>query len=197
MRIARGSLLIVFAGLLVSASVAQAGGLLGARLGTAIANVSTTSASNTIDMANRNGFTATGFLQMGDGLISLQPELGYVEKGVTDKLTSSNFQFNYAEVAGLVKLSVPMMPIRTHVFGGLGADVNVKTIAPTGTTLNVKKLDWNALFGGDISLGVAGLNVMADGRYAMGLNAVTSASSVVADAKNRAWMLSAGVAFKF
>jgi hypothetical protein len=197
MRFARGSLLLIFFGLLASASAAEAGGLLGLRLGTAISNISTTSSSSTIDMANKNGFSATGFLQMGDGLISLQPELGYIQKGVTEKITSSSFQFNYAEVAGLVKVGVPMLPIKTHVFGGLGADVNVNNVVPAGSTVDINKLDWNALFGGDVMLGMAGLNVVGDGRYAMGLNDVTSASSVVSDAKNRAWVLSAGVAMKF
>lgn len=197
MRIARGSLLLVLIGLVASVSAAQAAGILGVRLGTSIANVSTTSASSTIDLANKNGFTATGFLQMGDGMISLQPELSYVEKGVTEKITSSSFQFNYAEVAGLVKVSVPVMPIHTHVFGGLGADINVNNIVPAGTSVDVKNLDWNALFGGDVMMNVANLNVVADGRYAMGLSDVTSASSAVSDIKNRAWMLSAGVGIKF
>jgi hypothetical protein len=192
----RGSLILIALGLIASAPVAQAGGILGARLGTSISNVSG-GVSNTIDMANQNGFTATAFLQMGDGLISLQPELGYVEKGVTEKTTASDLQFNYAEIAGLAKVNIPVLPVQTHVFGGVGADVNVKNVVPAGTSVDVNKLDWNAIFGGDVMLKMAGLAVVGDGRYAMGLSDVTSASSAVGDIKNRAWMFSAGVGIKF
>jgi hypothetical protein len=196
MSIARGSLILIAIGLIASATMAQAGGILGARLGTSISNVSG-DVSSTIDLANRNGFTATAFLQMGDGPISLQPEVGYVQKGVTEKITSSSFQFNYAEVAGLAKVSVPVVPIHTHVFGGVGADINVKNVVPAGSTVDVNNLDWNAIFGGDVMMNMAGLSVVGDGRYAMGLNDVTSASSAVSGIKNRAWMFSAGVGIKF
>ena len=196
MSITRGSLILIALGLVASASVAQAGGILGARLGTSISNVSG-NFGNTVDLANQNGFTATAFLQMGDGLISIQPELSYVEKGVSEKSTASDFQFNYAEVAGLAKVRVPALPVQTHVFGGVGADVNVKNVVPSGTSVDVNKYDWNALFGGDVMLNMAGLSVVGDGRYAMGLSDVTSASSAVSDIKNRAWMFSAGVGIKF
>ena len=196
MSITRGSLTLIALGLIASASMAQAGGILGLRLGTSISNVSG-DLGNTVDLANQNGFTATAFLQMGDGVVSLQPELGYVQKGVTEKSTASDFQFDYAEIAGLAKVRVPMLPVQTHVFGGLGADVNVKNVVPAGTSVDVNNLDWNALFGGDVMLNMAGLSVVGDGRYAMGLGDVTSASSAVTDIKNRAWMFSAGVGIKF
>jgi hypothetical protein len=196
MRIARVSLILIAIGLSASASMAQAGGILGARLGTSISNVSG-DVSSTIDLANRNGFVGTAFLQMGDGLVSLQPEIGYVQKGVKEQITSSSFQFNYAEVAGLVKVSVPAIPVHTHAFGGVGADINVSNVVPSGSTVDVKNLDWNAIFGGDVMMNMAGLSVVGDGRYAMGLNDVTSASSAVSGIKNRAWMLSAGVGIKF
>ena len=196
MSIARGSMILIAVGLITSASMAQAGGLLGVRLGTSISNVSG-DITSTIDLANQNGFTATAFLQMGDGPISLQPELGYVQKGVTETITSSSFQFNYAEVAGLAKVRVPVLPVQTHVFSGLGADINVQNVVPAGSTVEVNNLDWNALFGGDVMMNMAGLTVVGDGRYSMGLNDVTSASSAVTGIKNRAWMFSAGVGMKF
>lgn len=194
MRIARGSLILICIGLIASASAAQAGGMLGLRLGTAISNVSG-DVSSSVDMATRNGFTATGFLQMGDGMLSVQPELGYVQKGAKDNITSTKIELDYAEVAGLLKVHVPVVPIQSHVFGGVGADFNVQTVAPAGFDAN--NLDWNAIFGGDVMMNAMGLNVVGDGRYAMGLNSVTSGSSAVADIKNRAWAFSAGLGIKF
>lgn len=196
MRFARSSMLLISMVVIASATVAQAGGILGARLGTSISNISS-DASTTIDQANRNGFTGTAFLQMGDGLISLQPELGYVQKGTQDKTTGYNFDFNYAEIAGLAKVRVPVMPVTTHLFGGVGADINVANSIPTGANIDVNNLNWNALFGGDVMMGMAGMNLVVDGRYAMGLNDVTSASSVVTGIKNRAWFFSAGAGIKF
>jgi hypothetical protein len=196
MSVTRGSLVLIALGLIASASMAQAGGILGARLGTSISNVSG-DLSNTIALSNQNGFTATAFLQMGDGPVSLQPELGYVQKGVTEKTTASDFQFDYAEIAGLAKVQIPALPVHTHLFGGVGADINVKNVVPAGTSVDVKNLDWNAIFGGDVMMNMAGLSVVGDGRYAMGLSDVTSASSAVSGIKNRAWMFSAGVGVKF
>jgi hypothetical protein len=196
MRINRGSLLLITVALVASATTANAGGMLGARLGTSISNISG-DVGSTIDLANKNGFTSTAFLQMGDGTVSVQPEVGYVQKGFKDKISASSFQFNYAEVAGLVKVGLPAAGFHPHVFGGLGADINVSNLVPAGTTVNVQNLDWNAIFGGDVMMNTMGLNVVVDGRYAMGLNDVTSASSVTSNIKNRAWMFSAGLGFKF
>jgi hypothetical protein len=182
--------------LVASATAVQAGGILGARLGTSISNISG-DVGSTIDLANKNGFVGSAFLQMGDGMVSVQPELGYVQKGFKDKISASSFQFNYAEVAGLVKVGLPAAGFHPHVFGGVGADFNVSNVVPSGTSVDVQNLDWNAIFGGDVMMNTMGLNVVADARYAMGLNDVTSASSVTSDIKNRAWMISAGVGFKF
>lgn len=196
MRVIRSSLLLMSIALVASATAAQAGGILGARLGTSISNISG-DVNSTVDLANKNGFIGSAFLQMGDGIVSVQPEVGYVQKGFKDKISASSFQFNYAEVAGLVKVGVPAAGFHPHVFGGVGADFNVSNLVPTGTSVDVKNLDWNALFGGDVMMNMMGFDVVADARYAMGLNDVTSASSVTSDIKNRAWMISAGVGFKF
>jgi hypothetical protein len=182
--------------LVASATAAQAGGILGARLGTSISNISG-DVGSTVDLANKNGFIGSAFLQMGDGMVSVQPEVGYVQKGFKDKISASTFQFNYAEVAGLVKVGVPAAGFHPHVFGGVGADFNVSNLLPTGTSVDVKNLDWNAIFGGDVMMNMMGINVVADARYAMGLNDVTSANSVTSDIKNRAWMISAGAGIKF
>jgi hypothetical protein len=185
--------------LVASATAAHAGGLLGLRLGTSIANISGDFGS-TVDLANKNGFTSTAFLQMGDGMVSVQPEVGYVQKGFKDKMSASSYQFNYAEVAGLVKLGVPAAGFHPHAFAGVGADINVSNVLPAlppGTSVDVKNLDWNAIFGGDVMMNMMGINVVADARYAMGLNDVTSVNSVTSDVKNRAWMISAGAGIKF
>ena len=196
MRVIRSSLLLMSIALVASATAAQAGGILGARLGTSISNISG-DVGSTVDLANKNGFIGSAFLQMGDGMVSVQPEVGYVQKGFKDKISASTFQFNYAEVAGLVKVGVPAAGFHPHVFGGVGADFNVSNLLPTGTSVDVKNLDWNAIFGGDVMMNMMGINVVADARYAMGLNDVTSANSVTSDIKNRAWMISAGAGIKF
>jgi hypothetical protein len=196
MRVLRSSLVLISLAVLASATSAQAGGILGARLGTSISNISG-NVGSTVDLANKNGFTGTAFLQMGDGMVSVQPELGYVQKGFKEKISATDFQFNYAEVAGLVKVGVPAAGFHPHAFAGVGADINVSNVLPSGTSVDVKNLDWNAIFGGDVMMNMMGLNVVADARYAMGLNDVTSANSVTSDIKNRAWMISAGAGIKF
>lgn len=189
---ARGSWLLVVLAVLGSASVANAAILAGGRFGVSVASISG-DVNSTFDKANRTGFAGTGFAQIGVAGLAIQPEISYLQKGVKDNTTGDKLDINYLEVAALAKYGFPLVAVEPHVFAGVGADFEVNKKTPT--SFDTENMDWNAIFGADVMVNLGGLALVGDGRFALGLKDVSTASG--SNLKNRAWLFSAGIAKSF
>jgi len=190
-RVLLGSVLMLSA---TMAPPALAVGLIGIRGGVSVASVSL-DINQTFSEENRTGFAGSGFLSMGLGVITIQPEVSYIQKGAKDATTGSELKLDYFEVAGLAKFGLPIPVVTPHAFAGFAADFEVDKSSKFA--VDTSSVDYNLLFGVDVEFHLGKLVIVGDGRYALGLTDVSEASEVVKDLKNRAWILSAGLAHAF
>ena len=168
---------------------ARAEGFLGVRGGVSVAKADVKT-SMLFDEGNRTGYSVTAFASLGDVPLVLQPEISYIEKGVDE------VEIDYVEAAVLLKLGVPILPIvKPHAFVGVGADYEVDS--KSTLQIDTKELDWTMIFGADVFITVGELALIADARYALGLKDVLDNGPGFDEIKNRAWLLSAGVALPF
>lgn len=197
LRIAGIALLL---GLASSAPALAQGRTLGVRLGTSIATLNT-DAQDLLDRENRTGIVAGVFYNRSlGGPLAYQVEVLYASRG-TDFEDGSSLDLAYVEIPALLKVSVPVGMLRPGVFGGVALALKVDCKVDDGTSescddvegLDVKSTDFNAVVGGDLQLGLAGLSVWGDARYYVGLSDVGEFGDVVEDVKNRSWELTAGV----
>jgi len=186
---------------LVSTSTALGQGrTLGVRLGTSIASLNT-DAQDLLDRDNRTGVVAGVFYNRSlGGPLGYQVEVLYASRG-TDFEDGSSFDLAYVEIPALLKVSIPVGMLRPGLFGGVALAVKVDCQLDDGTStkcddvegLDVNSTDWNAVVGGDVQLGLAGLSIWGDARYYVGLSNIGEFADVVEDVKNRSWELTAGV----
>lgn len=179
---------------LAASGPARADSILGVRGGVCVASASL-DINQTFDKDNRTGFAGSVFLSNGSGLLAIQPEVSYVQKGVEDAISNGGVELDYLELAALLKAGIPLATLRPHVFGGVGADFEVKH--DTELALDTSSMDWNLIFGADLEILFGQLAVVVDGRYALGLTDVSKTSDIVSDLKNRAWIFSAGLGCSF
>jgi hypothetical protein len=181
----------------IVASSAQAVGTLGARLGVSISKASLDVKQN-FDSANRTGFAGTVFLDLGLGVLDLQPEASYIQKGAKDATTGDVIKLDYVELAALIKAGLPLPTIQPHVFVGLAADYATKNdFTVSNIDFSTKNADWTVPIGVDLKLALGKLALYGDARYAIGLTDVSKGSANVTNLKNRAWILSAGIGTSF
>lgn len=197
LRIAGIALLL---GLVSTSAALGQGRTLGVRLGTSIASLNT-DAQDLLDRENRTGVVAGVFYNRSlGGPLGYQVEVLYAGRG-TDFEDGSSFDLAYVEIPALLKVSVPVGMLRPGLFGGVALAVKVDCQVDDGTStkcddvegLDVKSTDWNAVVGGDLQLGLAGLSIWGDARYYVGLSNIGEFADVVEDVKNRSWELTAGV----
>lgn len=197
LRIAGIALLL---GLVSTSAALGQGRTLGVRLGTSIASLNT-DAQDLLDRENRTGVVAGVFYNRSlGGPLGYQIEVLYAGRG-TDFEDGSSFDLAYVEIPALLKVSVPVGMLRPGLFGGVALAVKVDCQVDDGTStkcddvegLDVKSTDWNAVVGGDLQLGLAGLSIWGDARYYVGLSNIGEFADVVEDVKNRSWELTAGV----
>jgi hypothetical protein len=200
MRTLRIAGIALFLGLASSAPALAQGRTLGVRLGASIATLNT-DAQDLLDRENRTGIVAGVFYNRSlGGPLGYQVEVLYASRG-TDFEDGSSFDLAYVEIPALLKVSVPVGMVRPGVFGGVALALKVDCKIDDGTSescddvegLDVKSTDFNAVVGGDLQLGLAGLSVWGDARYYVGLSDVGELGDVVEDVKNRSWELTAGV----
>jgi hypothetical protein len=180
--------------LLVSTQPAAADKIAGVRAGASVASASV-DVSQTFDEDNITGFAGSAFVQLGLGVLTVQPEASYIQKGVKDAASGIEAKFDYFELAALLKAGLPVPVVKPHLFGGIAADWEVGSDLPQG--LETSNTDWNVLIGADVMFELGQLVLVADGRYAVGLKDIAEASDVVSDLKNRAWIFSAGLGTHF
>jgi hypothetical protein len=182
---------LVVAGLLAVVSPAGAVGVIGVRGGVSIASADVDSAEELIAEDNRTGFAGTGFVTLGLGVLTLQPEVSYIQKG-TDQ-----FHLDYVELAGLLKFGLPIIPvIKPSLFAGVGADFEASSDADE-FSVQTNSTDWNLIVGADVNIALSRMIVIGDVRYAVGLSDISSPDDVFGDVKNRAWLISAGLGWQF
>lgn len=201
MRNSRIAGIMLLLGLALAAPALGQGRTLGVRLGTSIATLNT-DAQDILDRENRTGVVAGVFYNRSlGGFLAYQVEVLYAGRGTAFE-DGSSFDLAYVEIPALLKVSVPVGLLRPGVFGGVALAVKVDCrVDEDGTStkcddvdgLDVKGTDWNAVVGGDVQLGLAGLSVWGDARYYMGLSDIGEFADVVEDVKNRSWELTAGV----
>ena len=181
----------------VGANSALAAATLGARLGVSIAKASL-DVQQSFETANRTGFTGTVFLDTGTGVLSLQPEVSYIQKGAKNATTGAVIKLDYVELAALLKAGLPLPAIQPHVFAGIGADFSTDNNVTVGNIdFSTKKADWTVPIGVDVKVAVGSLAICADARYAIGLTDISKGSANVRNLKTRAWIVSAGVGMSF
>lgn len=185
---------------LVFASTALAQGRsLGVRIGASVATLDV-DAADVLDEENRTGLVAGVFYNQAGGLLGYQVEVLYAKRGA-DFGDGGSIDLSYVTIPALLKVGLPAGLVRPSVFGGIAlalqVDCEIDEDAPQAcddvSGLEVKDTDWNAVFGADLQLGLAGVNLVADGRYYLGLSDIAEFEDVTADVKNRSWEFTAGV----
>ena len=182
--------------LLIATSSGYAAIKLGVEAGITSANISTTS---TMTTSNRSGFAVGALLEFSFlGLIYLQPELLYVQKGY---VTSEKVNLDYIELPVLLKLQFGIMPIHFEVFAGPSIAVAFSKstsaggiITPGGTTSDFKSTDFGLQVGGGLSVDILDLcGVFANIRYSLGLAEISQVAAT--SVKNNALIVLGGLRF--
>lgn len=187
------------AGLMIAiSSPADAQTTFGVRGGISVANASL-DVQQDFDKSNRTGFTGGVFLDWASsGLLGLQVGAQYTQKGTELEIqqVTSDFNLNYLEIPAVVKLGIPLGPIRPSVFGGAALGFNTGCEDSDGNDCgdSVKGTDWSGVAGFDLAIYIGGISLWADARYHLGLNNI-SKDTVIEEAKNRNWTLQVGLGF--
>lgn len=180
--------------------------MFGVKGGVTLASADIENISGTFDADNRTGWGVGAFLTLGGGTLSLQPEVNFVENGfkTPTPLGEAEVKLRYVVPALLVRIGLPLPVIRPGVFGGVGvgfeADCKINDVACEDTpfSLETKSSDPAAIFGADVDILLAGgTSLRGDVRYSIGFSDIHKASDVWTEIKNRAWAVSAGIAFRF
>lgn len=205
MRIIAG--LVTVSCLLAAAGTAQAQGrMFGVKGGLTLASADIEDISGTFDADNRTGWGVGAFLTLGSALISVQPELNFVENGFDSATPIGNAEvkLRYFLPAVLLRVGLPLPVIRPALFGGVGlgfeagCTINDVDCEDTPFSLETESTDPSGIFGADVDIVVGeGTSIRGDVRYAIGFSDIHKASDVWTEIKNRAWAVSAGIAFRF
>lgn len=206
--------LVVTAFLVISwgAALGQAPLKLGFRGGVSISSLDFDSES--VDLDSRTAFSGGGFLVIDlAGNWAIQTEVLYVPKGGKDKQMATDvdgvelgeftttFQINYLEIPVLVRAALGSSPV--HVLAGPALAFNKSSKITASNVPGFGDIDeeWDGIAGTDIGL-VFGVGVdlpvgfgeiVFDARYTLGLSNVNDTNG--AEIKNRAFLISGGVAF--
>ena len=167
------------------------------------------------DNNRRTGFLIGGFVLVDAGLIAVQPELMYIQKGASQERTlpdgttvTRTIKLDYIEVPVLVKLQVPLEEgITPSVFAGptLGLNVTAEaeaeaegesarediSSATEDISDDVSGTDFGLALGGGVDVELNNVTLMGDIRYGLGL---TSTDDGDASIQNRGFMITAGLA---
>jgi len=163
-------------------------------------------------MKRRSSYAGGAFLALGSGLLGLQIEAMYVQKGVKldDKPDNATgvFRSAYLELPALLRLSVSAGKARPYLYAGGAAAIELKCegeVTFQGTTTNGscadaesqsgtqrRKLDLTGLGGAGVQVPVGGVSLLIEARYARGLRALNKSGDT--DAKNEALSFLGGVA---
>ena len=148
------------------------------------------------DWKSRTGFALGAAFDLGSGLIGIQPEVLYVQKGVTfgGTPTSSSDapRLGYLDVPVLLKLTVRTPGIQPMAYAGPSVNFRLScSVNGVDCKSLTKSTDYGVVLGGGVRLGGShGLTV--EGRYTWGLKDVHDPGAGVAN-QTRTFLLLAGV----
>ncbi|MEJ2547111.1 MAG: porin family protein [Gemmatimonadota bacterium] len=170
----------------------------GVKAGVSVAKADIGDISETFDRSNRTGFAGGLFLHQYWGLVGAQAEVNYIQKG--SKLSfptagEEETKLDYLELAGLLKVGIPLGIVRPSVFGGLGFDIKLSCNSPEEPCDDIKSTDWIGIFGGDFAVYLGSFSIFGDARYNLGLSNIFDDPSGILDVKNQGWTFQAGVGF--
>jgi hypothetical protein len=179
----------------------------GVKGGLSSATLNTIGDTSGVDLGHRQGFTVGGFVSFPlNGVLSLQPEVMYVPKGVpitrTDSSETVTMRLSYLELPVLLRVAPRVRgPVRFDVFGGpafsarLSARVRVEGAGSSNEgdiKDDVKSSEVGVAFGGAVYFG----RLLAEARYTMGLTSVAVDSAGMTETpKNRVFGFLFGVRF--
>lgn len=163
---------------------------------------------------SKTGLAIGGFVsfKLAD-LFSLEPQLFYMQKGATAKVSSNGvtvnltWYYNYLEVPVLAKLNIPLagnVAFKPSIFAGPAFGLRIGTPSLKGEASgqsaeadvqNSTSTDFSLVFGAGARIpGVVFNGILIDIRYTLGLSSVDD-SAAKAEVKNRAFSILVGVAF--
>jgi hypothetical protein len=148
------------------------------------------------DWTSRTGFAVGAAFDLGSGLIGIQPEVLYVQKGVTfggAPTTSSDApRLGYIDVPVLVKLTLRTPGIQPMAYAGPSVNFRLScSVNGVDCTSLTRSTDYGVVLGGGVRLGGShGFTV--EGRYTWGLKDVHDPGAGVAN-QTRTFLVLAGV----
>lgn len=179
---------------------------LGFKGGITLASADIEDLDGTFDTDNRTGWGAGAFLTLGSGVISVQPELNFLDLGFDVAVApgvSPEVNLRYIAPVVLLRLGLPLVVVRPGVFGGVGVgielDCTIDDVACEDSPLQLETgaTDPTGVFGADVDVNLGSVSLRGDVRYAIGLSDIEEASDIWTEIRNRAWQVSAGLAFRF
>lgn len=183
----------------VAASAARAQGRsMGIRLGTSIATLDV-AAQDLLDAEDRTGRAAGVFYERSIGLLGYQLEILYTKRGA-ELGRDGSLEISYLTIPALLKVGLPMGLLRPSMFGGvaLAVEVDCELVRQTprpcddASGIDVNGTDWSTVVGAELEIGAAGVGLVADGRYYVGLSDIGEFEGVAGDVKSRSWEFTAG-----
>jgi hypothetical protein len=170
---------------------------------------------------NKTGFVIGASFSKGlMPLLSLQPEILYIQKGakVDESLTipevgtagvEGSFDLAYLEVPLLLRAGLPVPGLSPFVYAGPAVAFNLSAKAKLDAVAgpfresiidedikdDIKNLDYGIVLGGGMQLGLPLIKLHIEARYTIGLTNIIDADDIDFELKNRAFSLMVGVTF--
>ncbi len=188
------------------ASQAWASGV-GIKVGYSLAKIHETQGSLTLDWENLSYVTGGLTFESGWGMLSLVPEVLYVQQGGEFNVGTSKVRDRYSYIQVPVQLKVTLIQtgmVRPFVAGGVyGAYLlraeNIVKVGGVTDKLNItadfNRWDWGAV--GSVGLGFhhRTMTFTVEGRYNFGFVNILNSPAAGDSIKNRCWMALVGVSY--
>jgi hypothetical protein len=153
-------------------------------------------------------FTAGLYFEQSWGLLTIQPEILYVQQGGTFDIDSANGlknRYHYFQLPVQLKLNVaPGSAVEPFVAGGaygaylLRAESLLKIDGETTkayVTSDYKRWDWGVVGSAGLAFRMPGITVSIEGRYNYGLMNILKYPFPGESVKNRCWMALIGLRY--
>ncbi|MEZ4416203.1 MAG: porin family protein [Gemmatimonadota bacterium] len=160
------------------------------------------------DVGGRTGSVFGASIQLGGRPIGLRGEVLLVQKGFDAREAGDDYAYkvDYVEIPVLLVARLSSGPIAPSLYGGVAAGFERScTVSVSGSQasasgdcdapsleLERETMDAGAVFGAELAFGLGGIQLVADGRYTVGLTTL-DASDDPDSVKNRAFMLMFGL----
>lgn len=127
----------------------------------------------------------------GSGGFSIQPELNFINKGISTKVgkVKNNYSLNYLELPVLAKYSIGPVYLNAGPSIGFLLGQNNKSKEALG---KLKTVDFGLQMGLGVAIPAGPGKLVVDGRYALGLSNISDVKG--ANIKNRSFAFSVGYA---